>query len=108
MGHQNYQPHSPDPRRAPGMPKPGARKDTRSRLLLSLQQFFEISRDQFDDAELRTPEWRQADDALERVYDACVGHKTIDLVQSLCDRAHRCIDQAVEISTARSYYDGRL
>jgi len=107
MGQRHFQPHATSAATAPRT-RSGAGSDNRARLLHGLQQFFEISRDQFDDVDLRIPEWRQADDALERAYDACVARETIPIIKSLCGNAHRYIDMAVEVSTARSYYDGRI
>ncbi len=84
------------------------RLDSRAHTLRMLQEFFEVSRGQFDESDLQIPEWRQADDAVECVYDACVARQTIAVVKRLCEIAHRAIDIAVEMSTARSYYDGRI
>ncbi len=108
MGHRHYQPQSSSARPLTEIPVTAMRIDTRARLLQTLQQFFEVSRDQFTDNDLGIPEWRQADDALERAYDACAAHEAITTIKSLCNSAHRYIDMAVQMSTARSYYDGRI
>ncbi|MCY7386947.1 MAG: hypothetical protein LH481_02615 [Burkholderiales bacterium] len=107
MGQRHFQPQATSTATAPRT-RPGADIDSGARLLHSLQQFFEVSRDQFEDVDLRIPEWHQADDALERAYDACVAREAIPIIKSLCSNAHRYIDMAVEVSTARSYYDGRI
>ncbi|MEQ1515598.1 MAG: hypothetical protein ABL931_03810 [Usitatibacteraceae bacterium] len=85
-----------------------ARNDMRTRLLHRLQDFFEVSRDQFDEVDLRIPEWVQADAALERTYDACAAREAMAAVQQLCLMTRRHIEMAVETSIARSYYDGRI
>lgn len=85
-----------------------SRLDSRAHTLRLLQEFFEVSRDQFGESDLQIPEWCQADDAVECVYDACVARQTISAVRRLYDIAHRTIETAVEMSTARSYYDGRI
>lgn len=95
-------------RRPPWLGGSRGRGDIRSSLLQALQQFFEMARDQFDEEELGIPEWKQADDALERTYEACAAKATISAVESLCAITRRYIDMAVEISTARAYYDGRI
>ena len=106
MGQRQFQPKATSATAAQ-RPRAGTGSDIRARLLRGLQQVFEISRGQFDDVDLRIPEWRQADDALERAYDACLARAAIPIIKSLCSNAHRYIDMAVEVSTARSCYDGR-
>jgi len=108
MGHRHFQSQQAPKHFATGMPASTKCIDLRSRLLQGLQQFFEISRDQFVDDELRIPEWRQADEALERAYEACAAREAIPDIKCLCNLARRYIDMAVEMSTARSYYDGRI
>jgi hypothetical protein len=108
MGNRNFQPHAAVDRRAPWLPASHLHTDIRKQLLQALQRFFEVSRDQFDDADLGIPEWRQADDALERAYDACAAREAVATVEKLCLVTRRYIGVAVEMSTARSYYDGRL
>jgi hypothetical protein len=93
---------------AAGSASRAGRLDSRAQILRMLQELFEVSRDQFDDSDLQIPEWRQADDAVECVYDACVAHEKIAAIRRLSEIAHRYIDMAVEMSTARSYYDGRI
>lgn len=95
--------------RQPGVPPATNRgADKRAQLLNRLQEFFEVSRDQFDEGDLRIPEWRQADAALERAYDACVAREPVPAVQHLCTITRHYIAMAVEMSTARCYYDGRV
>ena len=108
MGHSNFQPPISSSRAAPGRSDSGTRVDMRARLLQGLQEFFELSRDQFDDDDLVIPEWRQADDALEHAYDACAARAAIPTIKHLCTVTRRCIDIAVEMSMARSFYDGRI
>jgi hypothetical protein len=104
----NVQPHTPMHRLPGAPPATNRRIDTRAQLLHRLQEFFEVSRDQFDESDLRIPEWRQADAALERAYDACVAREPVPAVQHLCTITRHYIEMAVEMSTARSYYDGRV
>ncbi|MBL0121936.1 MAG: hypothetical protein IPP88_04150 [Betaproteobacteria bacterium] len=108
MGSRNFQSHVPPVKHPPWLPISRVRIDMRTQLLQALQQFFESSRDQFDDNDLSTPEWRQADDALERAYEACAARHAVATVMHLCAATRRYIDMAVEMSTARSYYDGRI
>ncbi len=76
--------------------------------LVGLRQFFDAARAQFDEDELNIAEWRQAREAFERAYDAFATQAAESTITSLCLWARRTIDMAVEISTARGYYDGRL
>ena len=108
MGSRNFQSHAPSARRPPWLPISHVRIDMRTQLLQALQQFFESSRDQFDSGDLASPEWRQADDALERAFDSCAAREPVPTVMYLCALTRRYIDMAVEMATARSYYDGRI
>lgn len=107
MGSRHFQPHT-SAKRAPWFWSARVRLDNREQLLHALQDYFEVSRDQFDERDLAIPEWRQADDALERAYDACAAREALPAVTHLCAIARRAIDIAVEISRSRSYYDGRV
>lgn len=109
MGHRHHHSTQSASRHpAAGSPPPRRPFDIRAQLLGGLQQFFEASRDQFDHDDLVIPEWRQADAALERAYDASAMHDAIPAVKHLCDIARRYIEIAVDVSLARSHYDGRL
>jgi hypothetical protein len=108
MGHRQFQAPARLVHRTPELAVARVQIHMRNRLLQALQEFFEVSRDQFGDDVQEIPEWRQADDALERAYDACAARAAMSTIRYLCAIAHRTIETAVEISTARSYYDGRL
>lgn len=108
MGNHNLQSQTTSARRTPWLPISRVRIDMRTQLLQALQQYFESSRDQFGGGELESPEWRQADDALERTYDACAAREPVPTVMHLCAVTRRYVDMAVEMSTTRSYYDGRI
>jgi|GEM_PF-3451737 len=77
-------------------------------ILAQLQTTFETARDQFHTDVLNIAEWRQAEDALDHAYHACVARaKGTDIV-SLCLEAQRRVEMAVQMSTMSSYYDGRV
>lgn len=79
-----------------------------SRFLTALQDSFETARDQFDAEVLNIPEWRQAADALEHAYHACIARARGDDIESLCREAQRRVEMAVQMSMVSTYYDGRL
>ncbi len=76
--------------------------------LVGLRQFFDAARSQFDENELNIAEWRLTRDAFERAYDAFTTHATETNIETLCNLARRTIDMAVEMSTARGYYDSQI
>ena len=108
MGHRHTGMHRTTYPRHGYVPFASADFDTRSILLQRLQSFIETSRDQFDERDLDSTDWRAADDALECVYAACAKRQPITQIEQLCHRAHRYIEAAVETSALQSYYDGRL
>jgi hypothetical protein len=82
--------------------------DASTRFLAALQGSFETARDQFEAEVLNIPEWRQAADALDHAYHACVARAKGDDVEALCREAQRRVEMAVQMSMVSSYYDGRL
>lgn len=82
--------------------------DASARFLGQLQSAFETARDQFDSAALNTPEWRQAADALDHAYHACVARARGDDIEAICRDAQRRVEMAVQMSMVSGYYDGRL
>lgn len=82
--------------------------DPKARFLTRLQDTFETARDQFDDAVLGIPEWREAADALDRAYHAWAGRAPQSTVETLCTEAQRRVEMAVQMSMVSGYYDGRL
>ncbi len=82
--------------------------DASARVLSQLQNAFETARDQFDAEVLSIPEWRQAADAIDHAYHACVAHAKGDDVEALCLEAQRRVEMAVQMSMVSSYFDGRL
>ncbi|MEI6737717.1 MAG: hypothetical protein WCL29_04480 [Pseudomonadota bacterium] len=99
MGSRSYLPQTAFHHRSPRLQPPRNHIDSRAQLLQGLQQFFELSRDQFDYSDLETPEWRQADDALERTYDACAARAAVPAVRHLCGITRSYIEMAIEMST---------
>ncbi len=82
--------------------------DASARFLAALQGSFETARDQFEAEVLNIPEWRQAADALDHAYHACVRRAKGDDVEALCREAQRRVEMAVQMSMVSSYYDGRI
>ncbi len=82
--------------------------DASARFLSALQGSFETARDQFEADALNIPEWRQAADALDHAYHACVRRAKGDDVEALCREAQRRVEMAVQMSMVSSYYDGRI
>lgn len=73
-----------------------------SGLLPALQSSFESQRDQFDHVALTLPEWRSAEEAVERAQRAWNANASSDEVESLCREAQRRVQLAVERSFASS------
>jgi len=82
--------------------------DGNARVLAQLQTTFETARDQFDAEVLKIAEWRQAEDALDHAYHACVARAKGADIESLCLEAQRRVEMAVQMSMVSSYYDGRV
>ena len=82
--------------------------DASSHVLAALQGSFETARDQFDVKTLNIPEWRQAADALDHAYHACIARAKGDDIEALCREAQRRVEMAVQMSMVSTYYDGRL
>jgi hypothetical protein len=74
-------------------------------LLPALQSSFESQRDQFDHAALTLPEWRSAEEAVERAQRAWNANASSEEVETLCREAQRRVQLAVERSFA-SRIDG--
>lgn len=107
----NHLLQNPSGHRAAWLGGKGKHADNNQQLrhgLQVLQQLFETSCGQFDEDEMGITEWRQARDAFDRAVEAFAANATLQTIESLCAITRRNINIAIEISTARCYYDGRI